>query len=67
LTDFSRGENESGQTVVRPLCEAPSRRLAKPKLTAPPQYEARALRLYFFFLFAFFFFFMAMTGFLVGC
>ena len=33
-------KNESGRTLVQPLCEAPCRRLAKTEVTARPQYEA---------------------------
>jgi hypothetical protein len=54
-------ENESGRTWVRPLGEI-TRTSRNPKLTARPQYEARAHVIYFDFFLAFFFF--AMTVFL---
>jgi hypothetical protein len=61
------GQNESGRTLVRPLDEAASKGASRnPKLTALPQYEARANVIYFDFFFAFFFF-AAIVCFLDAC
>jgi hypothetical protein len=60
VKSFSR-KKQNGRTWVRPLGEIEIPR--NPKLTAQPQYEARAHVIYFDFFLAFFFF-VAMTVFL---
>ena len=64
---MATGQNESGRTLVRPPDEATLEGASQnPKLTALPQYEARASVIYFDFFFAFFFF-AAIVCFLDAC